>query len=356
MQFDMHFYGTFAMAYAAGLDVGDARVAATSSQLVDDNSLTTLLRLKSGEAVLGVATAHHPVNAGLREVGIEQNDDRLIWVPFHFLPGNAGESFEERLVCVKNGPLAQEMVRYYTDPETIKSHRTHCVHLMGIAAHVYADTFSHYGFSGIQSTLNAVEPDSFFFDPSHKPSIISYIKVKASDFEERFMALVAGAVNLGHGSAATYPDRPYLKWGYKHPDGNVRGRDNPATFLEACEALHAFFRRFSLTYYGTDHNPRAEFAQIRAVVQKVLSTEADVDGRIGAWKAALTAGDLGPKVECPVYSESDWIQQLVSAPSLHYDHQSGRVEAEAYHFYAAADYHRNYVLKRLLPSVGLLVA
>lgn len=82
MQIDMHYYGTFAMAYAAGLGVGDAHVVATSAQLVDDNNLTTLHTLSSRQGVLGVATAHHPLDAGSRVVhGGDKDDSRLIWVP-----------------------------------------------------------------------------------------------------------------------------------------------------------------------------------------------------------------------------------------------------------------------------------
>jgi hypothetical protein len=357
MQFDMHYYGTFAMAYAAGLDVADAAIVATSAQLVDDNNLTSLHRLQSGEAVMGVATAHHPVNAGLRELGIGgQNDDRLIWVPFHFLPGNEGATFEERLVCRKNSAVAQQMVNYYTDAQTINSHRTHGLHLMGIAAHVYSDTFSHYGFSGIMSPLNSVDVAAIFVDSQHGKSILSYIADKAKDFYERFTAAVAGAVNLGHGSVATYPDRPYLKWGYTQVDGQKLVRDNPATFLEACEALHGVFRRFAVVYYGPAHAARADYSSIRATVQKVLATEADVDGRIAAWTDALAKGQLGEKVDCPKYSDSAWIDELLAAPSLQFNAKAGHVESNAYQFFAAADYHRNYVLKRLLSSAGLLVA
>jgi hypothetical protein len=40
MQIDMHYYGTFAMAYAAGFEVADAHIIATAAQMVDDNSHT----------------------------------------------------------------------------------------------------------------------------------------------------------------------------------------------------------------------------------------------------------------------------------------------------------------------------
>lgn len=38
MQIDMHYYGTVTMAYAAGIEVADAHIIATSAQMVNDNS------------------------------------------------------------------------------------------------------------------------------------------------------------------------------------------------------------------------------------------------------------------------------------------------------------------------------
>lgn len=51
MQYDMHYCGTYAMGYAAGITADDAQVIATSAQLVDDNNFTELYKLSSGEGV-----------------------------------------------------------------------------------------------------------------------------------------------------------------------------------------------------------------------------------------------------------------------------------------------------------------
>ena len=47
-QSDIHYYMTFFLAVAAGMDVGDARVVALAAQYVDDNPLTEPMNLKSG--------------------------------------------------------------------------------------------------------------------------------------------------------------------------------------------------------------------------------------------------------------------------------------------------------------------
>lgn len=356
MQIDMHYSGTFAMAHAAGLQAGHATIIATSSQLIDDNNLTQLHTLASGEAVMGVATAHHPLNAGERIKGLREDDSRLVWVPFHFLPGNLGNTFEERVVAVQDSEVAQTMMRYYGSSETIEAHRGHCLQLIGIASHVYADTFSHYGFSGISSNLNDVKPDTIGIHPDHAPNIREYLLRKADEFKERFTARMAEAVDLGHGSVATFPDRPYLRWWYLDHAGRRVDRNNPGTFLQGCRKLHECFCRFRDLFYRDGRPAARSFEDIRPHVERILALEAPAAERQDAWARALASGLLGPAVQIPPYSDTEWMDALKGSNQLSYDPATGYVRSEGYNFLAAADYHRNYVLKRLLPAAGLFVA
>ena len=50
MQLDMHYYATFAMARAAGLNSETSRVIATASQFVDDNVHTGHVKFNEVEA------------------------------------------------------------------------------------------------------------------------------------------------------------------------------------------------------------------------------------------------------------------------------------------------------------------
>lgn len=155
MQKDMHYYGTYVMARAAGIKPEIAQVIASAAQFVDDNAAKKSVEFKDGGAVHSRATAHHAVHIK----NIDREDQRFVWVPFHFLPGNEGSKFSEKLVCGKNSKIAQEMVNNH-----ISRHKEEFSdELMGIAAHVYADTFSHYGFSGISSRKNKIVNDSFVF-------------------------------------------------------------------------------------------------------------------------------------------------------------------------------------------------
>ena len=62
MQLDMHYYATYAMARAVGIEPDDARIIATSAQFVDDNIARSHVNFRDGSRIDQEATAHHPIN------------------------------------------------------------------------------------------------------------------------------------------------------------------------------------------------------------------------------------------------------------------------------------------------------
>src|SRR5689334_16413260 len=155
MQTDMHYYGTYAMARASGLHPTAAQVIANAAEYVDDSDYVQTQLADQAYFEAG-PTAHHPVN----KENLDIIDQRRIWVPFHFPPGDEGTTYEEKLICRKDSAIARELIERYVGLENLGFN----IELMGIAAHVYADTFSHYGFSGISSDLNQVDADSIKLD------------------------------------------------------------------------------------------------------------------------------------------------------------------------------------------------
>jgi hypothetical protein len=351
MQYDMHYYGTYAMAAAAGIPKADAEIIATAAQYVDDQNFERWAITKSGEGILGVATAHHPLDAGVRALSKWEgrDDSRLVWVPFHFLPGNQGTTFEQRLITQKNSKVANAMLDFYVSRETIEAHRAHALHLMGIAAHVYADTFAHYGFSGIPSDHNLITEDSLEADSSHSSGILDYVSEQASNFKAKF----TGTPRLGHGAVLTYPDRPYLKWRFKYQDGTPSVRANPETYLEGCEELHRRFVQFSSAYYGNLARTPLGWQSIRSLVKDIIEKEGKGDERVDYWMNAMDKNYL-PNVEPPqVYDDQTWSRELEEFEDDGSPEQF--ISSAPYRFFCAADYHRGYVLKRLLPGYGLMV-
>jgi len=348
MQTDMHYYGTYVLARAAGLNAGVCQTIATAAEYVDDSDYVRL-SLTDGPFLEAHATAHHPVNAD----NLEDVDQRRVWVPFHFLPGNEGNTFDEKLICRKDSPIAQEMVEHHLDLQK----NNFSLELIGITAHVYADTFSHYGFSGIASNLNQVDPDSINLNIK-EPTFLSSLKEKAIEFNEKYIAgKIASAVGLGHGDVATYPDRPFLQWSFRYQATGISSGDrvNQVTFLEGCQKLHQMFAKFAEAYPELcDQQTKCNFVDIEKALADILSVEAEVDERIEAWQTAVIAGKIysNPNKEpIPAYNKT-----FNGDIEIMQTHSFDTIKSTAgYAFLDAAKTHREYVLNELLPKHGLNV-
>ena len=370
MQLDMHYYGTYSMARAAGLSQDAAIIIATCAQFVDDNVAKEALEFEDGSRIDSEATAHHPMMLA----NLDPQDQRRVWVPFHFIPGNIGESYRDKMKCRKDSKPAREMIEHHLG----FAGREFSCELIGIGAHVYADTFSHYGFSGISSRGNFVDNSSIDIKEENlDPKIKKYASDKAEEFFKNnsengfsidnikgiFAETASGA--LGHGAVATFPDRPYLKWSFKYDEEDAEAenhrlskRNNPETFLEGCQALHRVFGEFSRDkangqYNSGDGRP---FSDIRDSVINILATQANEEGRINAWKDAAKSGKIfgaesGEQI--PDYDGESWNEEWKAFNNQ--ENYFNAIKSPVWQFYRAAAIHRTYVLRDLLPSCGLVV-
>lgn len=362
MQTDMHYYGTYAMARAAGLKADVCQRIAYSAQFVDDNAGHGEARFDDAGGIDFEATAHHKYDVE----NLEERDQRHVWVPFHFLPGNEGGSFTERLICRKNSPIAQEMVTHHLS----RADAPYAVELLGITAHVYADTFAHYGFSGVSSRHNRVVNDSWVFHDLN-PNTEKYILDKAERHKEKYWAQVGGLMKnikswgaeiisgaLGHGAVLTFPDRPYLVWEfeYEYPEKQKVRHHNPSTFVEGCEALHTMFRKFAMSRSDLVENDGKQFEGVRDQVSRIIGTQGDKSARITAWRDAAKSGTLfaSGEEDIPSYESSLWLDELKKMKDM--DDSSYALNASVFRFFQAASFHRHYVLRELLPKHGLAVA
>ncbi len=346
MQTDMHYYGTFAMARASGLIQEVAQVIAIAAEYVDDSDAVGL-ELQDGIVLGASPTAHHPLN----KANLDIVDQRGTWVPFHFLPGNEGDTTHERLICRKDSKVAREMV----DHHVALPLEGYNLELLGITAHAYADTFSHYGFSGIGSPLNQVDPSTIKLHVKDT-AVLEYITNKSKDFFEKYVFSVpANIAALGHGAVATFPDRPYLTWEFTYASSKKGSgaRVNQATFLEACEKLHAMFIEFGeRNTRFVESGARRTFIAINATVKEVLAVEGDMAARIAAWQRVASSGALfGKPVQIPAYSKT-----FAADIEIMKAHTMASVKStSAYAFLKAAAVHRDYVVDELLPKYQLNV-
>lgn len=382
MQSDMHYHGTYVLARAAGLKVDAARIIASAAQYVDDNVDGEPIVLKDGARLVREATAHHVKDV---KENLNLDDQRRVWVPFHFLPGNLPDGddrdYTALLKCRKDSAIAKAMVNRALDAVTGSPI---ALERIGITAHVYADTFAHHGFSGVGSRRNRIDGNSFRFDHPD-PTVVTALEELGKDFfagrpqgglfanikawlspEElsRRAAAVKSAIAefgsgaLGHGAAATYPDLPYLVWSYQaeFPKKMQVSRNNPVDFLEACQALHDMFGRFGQRRMDYAEAGKArDFADIRPAIERILAVAQPAKQRAQAWEQAVASGELlGPGEAIPPYLGPDWTRWLADADQK-VDSLTA-LQQPACRFHMAAAAHRAYVLYELLPANKLLVA
>lgn len=355
----MHYYGTYAIALAAGIPNNDARKLAYASQYVDDSAAVEDSKHKDGGLLVTFSTAHHLIQSARTMVKNDQDSQRKIWVPNHFIPGGVGETFEERAICAKDSKIARTM---FAEHIQMALARDYGLELLGIATHAYMDTFSHYGFSGFSSKYNKIVPASINssgitddkFLRKHKTKIY---KIREERIESTFKANVVSFFTgtqdsaLGHGAVMSFPDMPYLNWEFEFPiarpgEGTMSTRSNRMTFMQAAKRVHENLSKFAQERYQAPEIK--EFKEIRRTIARVLATEGDEKIRSNAW---LQSGLLPEGAK--IYDKNEWDSHKITFSSLN-DSRQG-IGLSCYRFHQAATYHRYYMLKDLLPRFGLAV-
>ncbi len=355
MQLDMHFYGVYALARAAGIKSETAQTIAYASQFVDDSIDDKAVLVSNRKAILPTMTSHKPLDY----MNAMPGDQWKVWVPFHFLPGNMPKNgdFVRRMTCRKNSAPAKKMIEDSLDAVNEK----YWPHIVGITAHVFADTFSHFGFVGFAHERNKAIRGSIKASKKHSSNIRRYIKSKFDDFKTRFMGNFAEIVPVGHGSVGTYPDRPYLEWSYKyetgrHPKGDTE-RDNTLNFFNGCKELYSYFARFAqLSPDDREPNGAVQWNNISQTVKSILRTEGPKEDRIKQWKTHITAGDFCLDVTS-FDRDIEYVKGLWRPSRADYESGGERniEQTDSCRFIRAAWRHREYVLHELLPDIGLIV-
>lgn len=361
MQIDMHYFGTYAMARSAGLTIDVASNIATAAQYVDDNTSDGVLTLIDGARLPHLATAHDVAPEQMQQMFDEENQ-RQVWVPFHFLPGNQGSEYTERLVCQKMGdknPIPGGMISEAIERAKMKD--PCALERIGITAHVIADTFSHQGFSGVSSRRNKVIGSSIAVIHTDI-ALQQHLKDKITSFFTRYGEQGGLFVNiknwigevgaLGHGAVGTFPDIPYLHWSFKYEMNGIPpvNRNNQSEFLEACKTLHNMFTTLAATRPDlADANACRPFHSVNGTVNNILALEHGKDRRAAEWQREAKAGNLFAMHEdIPPYQGDEWTASL-AAIDKRIDSRT-MMTFPVCRFHLAAHQHRSFVLHKLLPS------
>jgi hypothetical protein len=371
MQKDLHYYGTYTLARMAGLTKDAACVIAHASQFVDDS-------VKVDHKDIGIVTAHKAL--AIENTPGFRADQIQVWVPFHFLPGNEGKTFLERLVCTKESRTAQQMFEHYLElPTRHDGDIRDCIlELVGIASHVYMDTFSHFGFAGICTALNRVDEKTIIVNNKSNwitnrigNHIGEYVRDHGRQggetlgFIDAAEAIIGKGAHMmgaiGHGPVGFYPDWPYLEWSYKYeislqteggvspPRTNDMSRNNYEHFFDGCKGLHSFLRRLSLALTNvSDGTGGVSFDKIAEDVKHLLSNSGENDdiNTENLWRRAVSTGKWHGATEG---------ETIPDYQPLYEEKPTKAENIPLARFYKAARFHKQYILNTLLPRMGLRV-
>lgn len=354
MQVDFHFGVTYVVARLAGFTHAEAEVVASSAQYVDDATNSGVVTFDNGAMYERISSAHRMLDYR----NFEALANHRVWLPFHFLPGNGGlpagsdpeGGFIEKLLCAPDSHVARDMVRASIGMRGAPWG----LHRLGIAMHVYADTWAHQGFAGVSHAFNGA---SAVVGADGKPDL--NLREKLLNF------FIGGALPLGHGAVLGYPDRPYLVWGYTDGRGRQIRRDNPSDFLAAAEAMCRAMRR----YRAGDPDaavpglPAADRERIDAMLRGIQHRESEA--RCKVWLDAIGHGDFSFGPALPVYvakGEGSWKHAAlgtiaeVDPEDEVFPYRPEFLRSHWKLFHDALQEHRFVVLHHILPRYGICAA
>ena len=354
MQKDFHFYVTYILARCVGFGPEEAGVVAYASQFTDDATEEGPFRFENGGFFQPVVTSHNYHSLRGAFVSPTREAGYRVWIPFHFMPGGderSGKSedpfyrrLEVRPVRFGDGsPLDRALKRMLEAGD-----RPYGLHLLGIALHVLADTWSHQGFIGLTRPENEVEDLEI---EGQAPGFLETLKEELHDL----------APKTGHAEALTIPDEPYRRWSYRDFRGRLHRIDNVERSLlaarECYRVLSAYLEKHGVGRPGR----RRSLEEIEPLLIDLFEVHGNLEDRCMRWQLALCEGrffEPEPEEE-PVYRRGAWFRQAVGMDfdeerGIRYRWRRGFNRSHWRLFHAAAAFWRFTVLHEILPPMGVV--
>jgi hypothetical protein len=363
MQIDYHHAATYICCRLAGMSKADAAIVAHASQYVDDATNDGPLAFSSGERYVRVTSAHKTFDIRLNA---DAKDNRLVWVPFHFLPGNdtpragqgAAEAFVTRMVCRPNSVIANDLVA----DAIARQDLSFALHRLGITLHTYIDTWAHQGFVGMVDDFNRVAKITITPDPVYATHPIFGDLTSATT---KISALVANHLPVGHAGVVTMPDLPFLRWSFRRENGEQVARDNPSEFLDAATHMFNAVRQYVAKSTNLDpiHLSAADAAEIARLTRTTLAI--DGEERHAAWIRSIAQGAFSFGAEQVTYVESgpgSWKYTAIGADpdaedgTEKFEYSPAFLTSDWKRFHDAVQYQRLFILHDLLPRHGIVAS
>ncbi|MCX5852460.1 MAG: hypothetical protein NT072_10485 [Deltaproteobacteria bacterium] len=351
MEKDFHFNTVYALARAAGFGPDNAKIAAYASQHTDDAKYHHTLEFENGGRFQQTLTAHQFLAAG----AISKDTSYTIYVPFHFIPGNHGVDFYERMYTRPNSIIAQRVVNDFLQMPL----KPYSLHLLGIILHLYADTWSHQNFMGVErehmndvKDLKVIDEEAGWFE-----KVCGDLKGRICEYAFPM---------LGHAQAGTLPDEPYREWEYYDYRDRHHTIFNHERAMDAAQNCCAVLTRFLKQYPQFAESASVPWQDFSGKVSMLFGEKGTVEERCERWQAAISGGgfNFSPTDEDKTlrYDDREWFRSAVEVikdeqdskkPDI-YERKIGFEVSNWKCFHDAASYHIFHALHEVLPEYGII--
>ena len=348
MQKDFHFSVIYVLCRCNGMSPENSKRVAYASQHTDDAKYEHALNFENGGRFQQFLSAHKFIDLEVFSL----DSQFKIYVPFHFIPGNQGDRFQEHMLCRQNSEIAQRMVREVTN---LKG-KPYQLHRLGIALHVYADTWSHQDFSGLQTELNDVEEIDVLNEDR-----VGIAKV----FKDFFRGITESLIpQIGHAETVTLPDEPYREWSFYHVyQKRSIHRKNWLICQDACRAIYKEIKGF--LYKNPEYRTEKPipWGDIKSTVTNLFKQRGDMEERCSNWAEKINDSGFGfacQSVEKDVlYDDREWFRTAVEVKKndggeKYFNKKDDFHISDWKHFHDAASSHRFFVLQELLSPQGII--
>lgn len=318
MEIGSHYYAVLALCRMLGIKKDIAYRIAFSSEYVDDALIERVMFKRTPRGVrchiFGRKRGLDHTATSPRIMTVWNYRHRTMreqLVPFHFIPGNHGESFYQRIRTFPDSPLLQSLIN-----SAVVSGNSYQI---GIVLHVLGDTYAHQGFSGIINRHNRVKGLHVNWSSlrGFKDRLIAWYMI----YVEWLFSRIFGRIlpMYSHSHVGTIPDIASVQWKYKYdtgtsllaqyePSGEI---SNPQRYTKAFEEIRQILLRF-IKAHPEVQEKRPDF-QDEAIFREQLIKPLSRREVTYAWKDFLLKHRLLDKTDEAVhYDPHAWIKSAFS--------------------------------------------
>jgi hypothetical protein len=321
MDIEFHYYITCIIALRAGFPVEDALIISHASQYVDDN--TDIFELDQGKA-----EAYSNYISQTSNITKPEKELMRIYPIFHFMPGTKAE-----IECESTMRRDGKFHVLNTVPDNSNAFsalkaafESKNLYRIGIASHMFADTFAHQNFVGYYESFNSMKG-----------------------------LLEKTIPDVGHADAKHEPDWPAHVWTDKRLVSRNTEIDNRERFLIAAGRLFEEYRNY-LNQAPDAKTVKADRESLVAEINKAIG-DCDKDNRecknrIARYKKAIGEGAKD-------YDENIWFKSAAEKngilpaflPWTTYTWKADFQESHWYKFQEAIKAHQWFVQDNILGPI-----